>query len=190
MSLTWRAAAGGFPSMHFTDQDLRAAVTRRRARRRTIEPAARLPQRPRRDFAGRAGAALRSRASALVRRRADRDGRHGPVLDARVLRHGRLRAHRDRARLRRRLHRRRPLPLAPQEPARAGRPPHRHRGVDGAARGLRHPGRARPVGPLRPGRHRARLLCLDQRQLAPDGDRRHRRGADRAVALSLSLHRA
>ena len=39
-------------------------------------------------------------------------------------------------------------------------------------------------------RHRARLLCLDQRQLAPDGDRRHRRGADRAVALSVSLHRA
>ena len=47
------------------------------------------------------------------------------------------------------------LSLAPPQPARSRRPADRHRGVDGAARGLRHPGRDGPVGPVRPARHDA-----------------------------------
>ena len=71
-----------------------------------------------------------------------------------------------------------PLPLGDQNlRARPAAPPDRGRGVDGAARRLRHPGCARLAGPVRrPGAYKS-FYPLHQGQLDPHGGRGNRHGA-------------
>ena len=85
--------------------------------------------------------ALRSRAPSLVRGRAHRDRRHGPVLDLGLRADGRAGADRHGVRLRGALHGRRTLPVAQPRLDDARRAYDRRRGRHGAARGLRRPGR-------------------------------------------------
>ena len=134
--------------------------------------------------------AIRCRPPALVCGRADRDDRDGPVFDARVLADGRRGAGRHRAGLCGGFRGRRSLSLAHQEPAHARRPPDRHRGLDGAARRLRHPGCARPVGPVRQARHGSGTSTCGSRAAGSSWrSPRSSAAVDRAALLSVPVHR-
>ena len=176
--------------MAFNESDLRAASTAGLIDSTRLERADRFPAPPigvRRP--GRGAAAFRFRPPALVCGRTDRDDRDGTVFDSRVQPDGRPGTDLHGDRVRHRLRGGRSLSLARQELAHARRPPDRDRGLDGAARRLRRPGRPRPVGRVRQARHGAGFLRMDPGKLDFHGDRRDPRRRDRVALLSVPVHR-